>query len=154
VTILSLPLAIAALVFSTGIAAASPALGILLMFVAPLLPIWASFCVTVQRYHDRGKSGFWFWIALIPIIGGIWQLIECGMCAGDDGSNAYGPPPGSYVDRGSSVAFGGPDSALSAKFDDAYFANVAKKLAQAEAPKPSFAKSNQQPSFGRRGVAT
>jgi hypothetical protein len=154
VSIFSLPLAIAALVFSAGIASASPALGVLLMFVTPLLPIWASFCVTVQRYHDLGKSGFWFWIALIPIIGGIWQMIECGMVPGDVDSNAYGPPPGTYVDRGSSGAFGGSGGALSAKFDDAYFANVAKKLAQAEAPTLSFAKSDQKPSFGRRGVAT
>src|SRR5512145_1641132 len=28
--------------------------------------------VTVRRLHDIGKSGWWFFIGLIPFIGGLW----------------------------------------------------------------------------------
>lgn len=31
--------------------------------------------VCVRRLHDIGKSGWWFLIALIPIVGGIWLLV-------------------------------------------------------------------------------
>jgi uncharacterized membrane protein YhaH (DUF805 family) len=48
--------------------------------------------VAVRRLHDVGKSGWWYFIALIPIIGGIWLLIL--FCTeGISGSNEYGPDP-------------------------------------------------------------
>lgn len=31
--------------------------------------------VCVRRLHDIGKSGWWYFISFIPIIGGIWLLI-------------------------------------------------------------------------------
>ena len=48
--------------------------------------------VFVRRLHDVGKSG-WFWlIALIPLIGAIWLLVL--MCQdGDPQANRYGPNP-------------------------------------------------------------
>jgi len=30
---------------------------------------------------------------LIPVIGGLWTLIECGFLDGTPGSNKYGPSP-------------------------------------------------------------
>ncbi len=32
----------------------------------------------VRRLHDRGMSGSWFLFSLIPLIGPLWLLIECG----------------------------------------------------------------------------
>jgi uncharacterized membrane protein YhaH (DUF805 family) len=154
VTLLSLPMIIAGFVFGSAMMTASPAIGILLMLAALLLPMWASVCVTVQRYHDRGKSGFWYWIGLIPFIGSIWLTIECGFCSGDVDDNYYGSPPGSYSGTSDSISFGRTESALSSKFDDAYFANAAKKLAQSEQTQQSRSQVTQQISFGRRGVAT
>jgi uncharacterized membrane protein YhaH (DUF805 family) len=58
-----------------------------------LLLIWMTFCLTVKRYHDRGKSAWWYLIQFIPIIGGIWTLVELGFCSGDDGDNEYGDGP-------------------------------------------------------------
>jgi len=29
----------------------------------------------VRRLHDTGRSGWWYFIALIPIIGGIWLIV-------------------------------------------------------------------------------
>lgn len=48
--------------------------------------------VTVRRLHDLGKSGFWYFISFIPLIGGIWMLIL--MCLdGQQGENQYGSDP-------------------------------------------------------------
>jgi len=48
--------------------------------------------VIVRRLHDIGKSGFWIFIRLIPIIGGIWMLIL--LCTeGQTGANQYGEDP-------------------------------------------------------------
>ncbi len=54
--------------------------------------IWVGLAVTVKRWHDRGKSGWWVFISLVPMIGGLWHLIECGFLEGDAGPNQYGPP--------------------------------------------------------------
>jgi uncharacterized membrane protein YhaH (DUF805 family) len=32
-------------------------------------------------------------IALVPVIGGLWYLIECGFLKGTTGPNNYGPDP-------------------------------------------------------------
>lgn len=57
--------------------------------------LWINFCLAVKRFHDRGKSGWWYLIILVPFIGTIWMLIELGLLAGDYGTNEYGPEPGS-----------------------------------------------------------
>ena len=57
------------------------------------LGTWIRVSVTVKRYHDRGKGGVWFLVVFIPIIGPLWQLIECGFLPGTEGPNAYGPDP-------------------------------------------------------------
>jgi len=62
----------------------------LVIFVAA---VWIGFAVGVKRYHDRGKSGWWVLIALVPVVGGLWYLIECGFLRGTIGPNAYGPDP-------------------------------------------------------------
>ena len=51
-----------------------------------------SLAVLVRRLHDVGKSGWWFFIVLIPLIGAIWILIL--VCTdGNPGENIYGPSP-------------------------------------------------------------
>ena len=63
------------------------------LVIVSLMLIWIGFCITVKRYHDRGKSAWWYLIQFIPIIGGIWALVELGFCSGDDGDNEYGDGP-------------------------------------------------------------
>ena len=63
----------------------------LLAYVPALL--WG-FASDAKRWHDLDKSGWWTLIALIPLIGGIWMLCECGFQRGTDGPNRYGYPPG------------------------------------------------------------
>lgn len=57
--------------------------------LALLLPSWA---ICVRRLHDIGKSGWWFFISLIPLVGSIWLIIL--FCKeGELGTNQYGPNP-------------------------------------------------------------
>jgi uncharacterized membrane protein YhaH (DUF805 family) len=64
-----------------------PVLIVSLLFLYPTLAIYA------KRWHDRSKSGWWTLIVLIPIIGGIWFLVECGFLRGTEGPNQYGEDP-------------------------------------------------------------
>lgn len=71
---------------------------------APEIPygfIWAVYAlavfipgiaVAVRRLHDMGKSGWWYLIGLVPLIGGIWLIV---LLATDSeaGDNQWGPNP-------------------------------------------------------------
>ena len=48
--------------------------------------------VTIRRLHDLGKSGAWFFIAFVPLIGGIWLLVLMAT-EGEKVQNEYGPDP-------------------------------------------------------------
>jgi uncharacterized membrane protein YhaH (DUF805 family) len=64
----------------------------LLSGIWTLIVIIPSILVYIKRFHDRDKSGWWVLIALVPIVGPIWLLIECGFLAGTPGPNRFGPP--------------------------------------------------------------
>ena len=63
------------------------------IFVMVVLATWIHIAVAVKRYHDRNKSGWWVLIVFLPVIGGLWYLIECGFLRGTPGPNTYGPDP-------------------------------------------------------------
>jgi len=63
------------------------------IFVMVVLATWIHIAVAVKRYHDRNKSGWWVLIVFLPVIGGLWYLIECGFLFGTPGPNTYGPDP-------------------------------------------------------------
>ena len=67
-------------------------IGFLLIMLYVAL-IWMGLAISIKRWHDRGKSGWWILIAMIPIIGPIWALVETGFLEGDPGDNQYGPNP-------------------------------------------------------------
>ncbi len=57
--------------------------------LAALLP---GIAVSVRRLHDIGKSGWYYLIYFIPVVGVILLLVW--MCRDSDyGDNAYGPSP-------------------------------------------------------------
>jgi uncharacterized membrane protein YhaH (DUF805 family) len=58
-----------------------------------VIVLWIGISIGVRRFHDRNKSGWWVLIALVPVIGGLWYLIECGFLKGTPGANNYGPDP-------------------------------------------------------------
>ncbi|MCK8464650.1 DUF805 domain-containing protein [Aliiroseovarius sp. S1339] len=57
--------------------------------LATLLP---AISVAVRRLHDTDRSGWWYWIALIPLIGTI-ILIVWFASKGTNGPNSYGDDP-------------------------------------------------------------
>ena len=52
-----------------------------------------SLAADVKRYHDVDKSGWWVLILLVPVVGFVWFLIECGFQRGTSGPNRFGPDP-------------------------------------------------------------
>src|SRR5262245_37368368 len=42
---------------------------ILVICAIVVLCTWINVASTVKRFHDRGKSGFWFFISFVPYIG-------------------------------------------------------------------------------------
>lgn len=71
------------------------AVGIILILVyvifslASLVP---GIAIVVRRLHDIGKSGWWYFIAFVPMVGVIVILVF--LCtAGTAGDNMYGPDP-------------------------------------------------------------
>lgn len=65
----------------------------ILSSIFALIGIWFSLAVGAKRCHDRGRSGWFQAIVLIPIIGAIWLLIELGFLKGTEGENRFGPDP-------------------------------------------------------------
>lgn len=57
--------------------------------LATALP-WAA--VTVRRLHDAGRSGWWYFIDLVPVIGGFW-MFGLLLLPSQPGTNKYGPDP-------------------------------------------------------------
>ncbi len=60
-----------------------------LFMLATLLP---SISVAVRRLHDTDRSGWWYWIGLVPLIGAI-LLIVWFASKGTSGKNRFGPDP-------------------------------------------------------------
>lgn len=58
-------------------------------YLAILIP---SIAVVVRRLHDAGKSGWYYFISLIPIVGFIWLLVL--LCTdSENGPNKWGDNP-------------------------------------------------------------
>lgn len=84
---------IAIATISGGIAAATDTPALMgLYFIYALGVLIPGIAVGVRRLHDVGKSGWFYFIGLIPIIGSIW-LIVLFVTEGEKGSNQYGADP-------------------------------------------------------------
>lgn len=60
--------------------------------IASIVLFLPSVSATVRRLHDIERSGWWFWLFLLPIIG--WIILLVWHCTrGKHGANAYGPDP-------------------------------------------------------------
>lgn len=76
-------------------ATAAPATGgpgaiiVSLVALAIFLP---SLGVTIRRLHDTDRSGFWYFLQLIPLVGGIILLVFLAQ-AGTPGPNKFGEDP-------------------------------------------------------------
>lgn len=78
---------------SGGIAAATDMPAIMGLYMIYALGVLVpSLAVVVRRLHDVGKSGWFYLIGLIPLIGPIWIFVLL-VTEGDTGPNQYGPDP-------------------------------------------------------------
>ena len=77
------------------LAYAVPSLSILssIYGLASLIP---SIAICVRRLHDIGKSGWWYLLIFVPLVGAIILLVWF-IREGDHGDNLYGPDPKTTV---------------------------------------------------------
>ena len=61
--------------------------------VIALPALWVYLAGSVKRAHDRGKSGWWLLLSLVPLVGAIWWLVDLGILEGEEGENRFGPDP-------------------------------------------------------------
>jgi len=66
-----------------------------LYFLYSLFIFIPSLALIVRRLHDTGRSGWWFLIFLVPIIGAIILLIFT-VTDSNEGDNKYGASPKLY----------------------------------------------------------
>lgn len=59
-----------------------------------LLLLWPTLALSAKRWHDRDKSAWWLLLALVPVIGWLWTVIENGLLRGTAGRNRFGDEPG------------------------------------------------------------
>lgn len=65
---------------------------VLLWFVI-IIHIIPGMSLTVRRLHDGGRSGWWYWISLVPFIGGFWLFYLTAIKGPEYEAQQYGPDP-------------------------------------------------------------
>ena len=81
------------LLFKLGIEDWPTRFAILLALFAPVL--WLNVASSVRRLHDRNRSGWWVLPYAVPLLGQMWQVIECGLLPPRDANNRFDPAPDS-----------------------------------------------------------
>ena len=97
--VLTLALLVAGGIISTvsfAVATASPVLGTLIGVVLGLALfvalVWVSVQIGVQRLHDRGWSGWLYFLNLVPLVNSVFPILLL-VLPGNAGANQYGAPP-------------------------------------------------------------
>lgn len=60
-------------------------------YLASIALFLPSLAVAVRRLHDTDRSGWWYLIGIVPIVGVIWLLVL--FCTDSKPDNQYGPNP-------------------------------------------------------------
>ncbi len=58
-----------------------------------LVLLWPTLAVSIKRWHDRDKSGWWVLIVLVPVVGWLAAIVVNGCLPGTPGPNRYGQEP-------------------------------------------------------------
>lgn len=130
------------------------ATGWMAVFAIWLFGVWTHAALVVKRYHDLDKSGWWFLMLLVPFIGPIWVIIECGFFAGTQGVNRYGSPPSSGWGSSVDEEIEAMRSQSQAEQDAGTFSTsirAARKLRETQGAQPV---RSAPAGFGRRGLQT
>lgn len=67
-------------------------LAILVILGVSIAMLWISVALGVKRAHDRGRSGLFLLLALIPLVN-LWPMVELAFLPGTSGENKFGPDP-------------------------------------------------------------
>jgi len=67
------------------------------IIVSAIPTAWLYAAALVKRAHDRGKSGWWALLVLVPYIGQIWWIIDLVLMEGQKGPNNYGADPRAHA---------------------------------------------------------
>lgn len=62
-------------------------------FLVNLVLLVPAVAVSAKRWQDRNRSPWWVLIALIPVFGWLWALLDNGFVRGTPGPNRFGPEP-------------------------------------------------------------
>ncbi|MEN6543018.1 DUF805 domain-containing protein [Parvibaculum sp.] len=60
--------------------------------IVQLAMLWPTLAISVKRCHDRGRSGWFLLLLIVPLVQ-LWPLIEISLLRGTDGDNRFGPDP-------------------------------------------------------------
>jgi uncharacterized membrane protein YhaH (DUF805 family) len=69
-----------------------PWVAMVILYLYLLAMLWPNIAVAIKRAHDRGRSGWFILLFLVPIVS-LWPLIELLFLPGTSGNNNYGPDP-------------------------------------------------------------
>jgi len=61
--------------------------------VVNMLLLWPTLAVSIKRWHDRGHTGWWVLVMLVPVVGWLVALVANGFLPGTPGPNRYGAEP-------------------------------------------------------------
>jgi uncharacterized membrane protein YhaH (DUF805 family) len=56
--------------------------------------LWPAVAISAKRWHDRDRTAWWVLVALLPVAGWLWALLDNGLVRGTPGRNRFGEPPG------------------------------------------------------------
>lgn len=73
-------------------------LGRPLDLVPAILLVLLMICLWARRLHDRGRSAWWLLGALVPVLGPLALLVECGFRGSAAEAVRFGPDPVSRPD--------------------------------------------------------
>ncbi len=77
--------------FNRPVGLVTDGLGLLVLLALLLMTSWVDLALAAKQCHDRGETGAWVLLQLLPIVGPIWATIELGCRIGTLGPNRYGP---------------------------------------------------------------
>ncbi|MGH6983651.1 MAG: DUF805 domain-containing protein [Stellaceae bacterium] len=63
-----------------------------IMVIYIIAAVWPNLAVGIKRCHDRGRSGWFLLIGLVPLLN-LWLAVELMFLRGTVGLNRFGPDP-------------------------------------------------------------
>ncbi len=67
--------------------------GIWPLWVALAVIVWPMLAILIKRAHDRNRPAAWLFLALIPVVGTLWVLLELAFAGASAGAIRFGVAP-------------------------------------------------------------